>query len=144
MSDPIASRVAQQAADQAAQQSTSQNEAQPMREVDALDQASFEDMLHAQSPQVESTQKIRPAEMQTDGRTIGDAMLDGLQRMKSSIDTHNASIEDQLSRVNGEMSVQDTMKLQVELMQMHLEQESIVKIGDKTSQGVQTMFKADK
>ena len=142
MADPISNRIVEQAADQAMQRGASQSQPQPRADVNQADQAAFENALNAETTvdQIQSVGQVGEAA----DKTIGDAMLDGLEQMKSSIDSHSASIEQQLNRVDGNMSVQDTMKLQVELMQMHLEQESIVKIGDKTSQGVQTMFKADK
>ena len=39
------------------------------------------------------------------------------------------------------MSMEEMMQLQFDLMQMNLEQELTGKIADKTSQGVQTLFK---
>ena len=39
------------------------------------------------------------------------------------------------------LSVQDTMRLQYELMQLNMQQELTTKVADKTTQGVQTLFK---
>ncbi|MEM7475302.1 MAG: EscI/YscI/HrpB family type III secretion system inner rod protein [Planctomycetota bacterium] len=141
MTDPITNRAAQAAAEQASQQSLqSQTPGSEQRSVDPRDQAAFEASLN--NPQAAEQ---NPAVSNVgDDQSIGNAMLDGLEKMTSSLDERSLKIHEQLNKVDGNMSIQECMQLQVELMQLHLEQESIVKIGDKTSQGVQTMFKADK
>ncbi len=148
MSDPIISQVAQQAADQAAQQGASQSQGQ----VDAKDQAKFDEAMN-QAPEqaeqstpqnVDQAQHVNQADCDNSAPppTLGDAILDGLEQMKHSHDTRAASIEEQFAASGAEpMSVQDCMKLQFEVMQLSLEQDMTGKIADKTSQGVQTLFR---
>lgn len=137
--DPVSNQVAQQAANQASQQ------AAPATEVKISDQARFDDAMQ-QPEQVENAQ---PKTEATNGdptpeqeATLGDAILNGIEKMKTSHDVRSARIEDQLTNSIGkDLSVQDCMKLQFEVMQMSMEQELTGKIADKTSQGVQTLFK---
>jgi type III secretion system YscI/HrpB-like protein len=75
-------------------------------------------------------------------QSLGDAILQGMEKAKEG---HT----DQVDRINAlldksgdaPMTVQDAMKLQFELMQLNLQQEVTTKTADKTSQGVQTLFK---
>ena len=155
MSDPIINQAVQQATDQAAQQGA--NQAKP--EVGAEDQAKFEQALN--SPEANSAQQVDAANNDPskadaaqqkhvnqadcegpDCPTLGEAILDGVEKMKTSHDARADSIQKQLLDTGGkEMSVQDCIKLQFEVMQMSLEQDVTGKIADKTSQGVQTLFK---
>ena len=136
--DPVSNQVAQQAANQASQQ------AAPATEVKISDQARFDDAMQ-QPEQVENAQ---PKTEATNGdptpeqeATLGDPILNGIEKMKTSHDVRSARIEDQLTNSIGkDLSVQDCMKLQFEVMQMSMEQELTGKIADKTSQGVQTLF----
>ena len=149
MSDPIINQAAQQAAEQASQQGAQQP--QP-GEVDAQDQAQFEEALNktteqqpveqADPSQVDPAQNQQPGEVEpVEPPSLGDAILDGVEKMKSNHDARVDAIEQQLAEADGEMSVQDCLKLQFEVMQMSIEQEVTGKIADKSSQGVQTLFK---
>lgn len=153
MSDPIANKIAEQAANQAAQQGGGGGQAQADPSKDA--QAKFEEALNrpeeAQNVDTNQTaqeadkaQQISPIE---DGSveakpTIGDAILEGVEKMKSSYDARVEEIQTRIVGKDGkELSVEDAMKLQFEIMQMGLEQDLTGKVADKTSQGVQTMFR---
>jgi hypothetical protein len=140
MADPITSQAAQHATSPAAQQ----NSHKPI-EIDVHDQSRFEDALNrsADSPLEQAdgaSNSVRHG--QNSEATLGDAILNGLEKMKSTHDARSDRIEQQLISVDGEnLSVQDCIKLQFEIMQMSMEQEPTGKIADKTSQGVQTLFK---
>lgn len=140
MSDPITSKLAEQAANQAAQQ---QQQTASVTEINVHDQSRFEDALNSSVEQTGATADVtKSAAVEGPDPTLGDAILNGLEKMKTSIDGRSARIENQLANVNGDdLSVQDCVKLQFEVMQMGLEQELTGKIADKTSQGVQTLFK---
>ena len=85
------------------------------------------------------TQEVASAEQP---KTIGDAILDGIQNAKETYDMHAEKVSTQLEATGDQhMSVQDAMKLQYELIQMNLQQEMTTKVADKSSQGVQTLFK---
>ena len=143
MPDPISNQVAQQAANQASQQSAAQQQ-QPV-EVDADTQAQFEDALNnnPETQQIDVNATDNVTKVADKDMSIGDAILDGIEKMKSSHDTRSQKIEEQLmpGADQHDMSVQDCVKLQFEVMQISMEQELTGKIADKTSQGVQTLFK---
>ena len=146
MPDPISSQVAQQAASQA------QSAAQPSVErieIDVNDQSRFDVALNQSDAQPQqnnphqtevAANDIQPVEPPT----LGDAILNGLENMKTSHDVRSERIEAQMEKSlakGKDLSVQDCVKMQYEVMQMGLEQELTGKIADKTSQGVQTLFK---
>ena len=150
MSDPISGQIVQQVTEQATQQGA----AQPQPEVDAADQAQFEDALeNKKTGEVETSNRTdRQPPTQTenvqnaavDGAqppTLGDAILDGLRQVQDVRETRLDRIQEQLEAVDGEvMSMQEALKLQMEVMQMGLEQDLMTKTADKTSQGAQTLF----
>lgn len=77
-----------------------------------------------------------------ESQDLGDAILNGMEKAKESHTTKVDSINRLLEKSGAEpLSVQDTMKLQFELMQLNLQQEVTTKTADKSSQGVQTLFK---
>lgn len=148
MSDPLIQRVTQQVAEQAAQQQgTAASQTQPS----AADQKRFEQALRPD--QVSGVQDVQQAQLaqnvqtaqageQVQPPTLGDAILDGLEKMKSSHDLRMENIQDRLVRTEGaELSVQDALALQFEVMQLGIEQDLTTKVADKTSQGVQTLFR---
>ncbi len=153
MVDPITSQVGQQAANHAAQGETST----PKGEANTHGQERFEAAMNQPVEQTNAEQQVAPTQqidqasqqnMQTadleevSAPTLGEAILDGVQRMKQTRDTRAARIESQLTENTGhELTMQECMKLQFEVMQMSLEQDMTSKIADKTSQGVQTLFK---
>ena len=145
MSDPIINKAAEQLADKAAQQGAAQPAEQA---VDAVDQARFEAALGNTTSGADSiTVDAATMDGVVDGahaaeRTMGDAVLEGMQKMKASYDQHVDKIEQTLIDTDGqELTVQETMRIQMEVMQMGLQQDLTAKVADKTSQGVQTLFK---
>lgn len=157
MSDPISGQIAQQAANQAAGQNAQQ---MPQPEVNAQDQARFEDAM-GQTGQTNSTEHVDPTQNDPsmvnnpNGDTfvnnpdaasvppsLGEAILDSVQRMRANHDAKADSIEQKLINSEGkEMSMKDCIELQFEVMQMSIEQDLTGKIADKTSNGVQTLFR---
>lgn len=138
MADPVTNQVAQQLTKQAAQPQSPQ----PV-EISFHDQTRFEDALR--QPGGQPADGVAETNADNNARrddSIGDAILDGLEKMKSSHDARSERIEHQLTDPSGkELSVQECIKLQFEVMQMSMEQELTGKVADKTSQGVQTLFK---
>ena len=136
MSDPVSLQVGQQLAGQ-----TTPPSSEKLVEIDIRDQSRFEDALNRQeNPSANSAQTETGT--QHGDATLGEAILNGLEKMKCSHDTRCERIEQQLTGTEEKaMSVQDCVKLQFEVMQMSMEQELTGKIADKTSQGVQTLFK---
>ena len=149
MSDPIVQRATQQIAEQSMQQGTSQ--AASPGQANSSDQARFEQAMHPNqaqgvqdAQQVQMSQAMQPTvEAQPPGETtLGDAILDGLEKMKTSHDSRMEGIQDRLTKTEGaEMTVQDALALQFEVMQLGIEQDLTTKVADKTSQGVQTLFR---
>lgn len=73
--------------------------------------------------------------------TLGDAILNSLDQAKGSYDAKVDQLNKTLETVGDNMSMQDMMRLQFDLMQVGLQQDLTAKVADKVSQGVQTMFK---
>lgn len=77
-----------------------------------------------------------------ENRSMGDVILDGLTRFKSDHDVRADRVAASLEAMKDKpLDMQQAMKLQYEIMQMTLEQDLTSKIADKTSQGVQTLFR---
>ena len=70
---------------------------------------------------------------------LGDSILQNMEKSRESHETRTKEIEKNLQSET--LSTQDTMRLQHELMQLNLQTEMTTKAGDKSSQGVQTLFK---
>jgi type III secretion system YscI/HrpB-like protein len=143
MVDPIVQRATQQIAEQSAQQGAGAGQAAPS----AGDQSRFESALSGGQVQDVSASGQAPAVQNVQlnavdqPRSLGDAILDGLDQMRVRHDVRMENIQDKLlSPEGGELTVQDAMALQFEVMQLGIEHELTTKVADKTSQGVQTMF----
>ena len=139
MTDPVANRIAQQAAEQAA--STG---AAPVQDIQPEDQQKFDQAMEATEPtEVQEVDAAESVEVNaTDNKSMGDAMLEGLQNLKSSYDKTVNKIETTLIDTDSqELTVQELMKVQMELMQVGLQQDLTTKVADKTSQGIQTLFR---
>ncbi len=73
---------------------------------------------------------------------LGNVILDGIEKMSTAYHSRVDAVNGTIAGVGeGGMTVQDTMKLQFELMQLNMQQDVTAKIADKTSQGIQTLFK---
>ncbi|MEM6654265.1 MAG: hypothetical protein AAF596_00535 [Planctomycetota bacterium] len=149
MSEAIVNQAAQQLAQQAQDQGAAAQQANlPTQEVDAADQVAFEQAMNGgeQATGVQEASSV-DATTQTeacagDNKCLGDAILDGLEHIKTSHDAHMDRIQKQLLETGGEnMTVQDAMRLNFEVMQMGIEQDLTVKMFDKGSQGFQTLVR---
>jgi type III secretion system YscI/HrpB-like protein len=74
--------------------------------------------------------------------SLGDSILDGLERLRDTHDAQTGKINSLISSNGSEvMGTGDAMRLQMELMQLNMQQDLTAKVADKTGQGVQTLFK---
>lgn len=143
MSDPVVSQLAHQAS-RVAEQAASKN--QPV-EINAFDQAQFDQLMQqGQDATKQSQDAVNQAQtidlQQNKKQSMGEAILEGLEKMKTSYDARADRIEKSLTEQGDKpMSVAECCKLQMEVMHMGLEQELTGKIADKSSQGVQTLFR---
>jgi hypothetical protein len=144
--DPVASKITEHVAEQSLHQGTAGAPA----EVDHADQMQFEQALNGS--QDAATQGVQPietsfqatqvGEAQAAGKpSLGDSILNGIEKLKTNYDVRADRIEQTLINSNGEMSMEEMMKLQFEVMQMGIEQDITTKMADKTSSGVQTLFR---
>ncbi|MCA8998284.1 MAG: hypothetical protein KDA80_14895 [Planctomycetaceae bacterium] len=146
MVDPLGNEAARRMIDAAQQAGAEQSAPQPdaTPAIDGEAQAEFEAAMNGQKAD-RADAKSGPdavSETQPSDMSLGDAILQGLEQAKASHDQHMDRIAAELS-VDGdqEMTVQDALRLQFEVMQLQLEQEVAAKVADKTSQGVQTLFR---
>ena len=137
------SQVVQKVAEQAAQTETpAKSQELASDDVARFEKALAEDTQQGVSPPAESAAEIKGPQQTEDSKTVGDAILQGLEKMRETQDTRIQNIENTLDAAGDKpMNIQDSMKLQYDLMQMNLEQELTSKTADKTTQGVQTLFK---
>ena len=88
--------------------------------------------------QVDKAAKIEAPEQ----KSMGDSILKGLENLRESHTKQTYEINAILNKNEKEvLSIQDTMRLQMEFMKLNLQQEMTTKVADKTGQGVQTLFK---
>ena len=74
--------------------------------------------------------------------SLGDTILSGIDSMRSSYHEKVQAINSEVSGVGtAEMKMEDAVRLQVDLMQLHMQQDLTAKIADKSSQGLQTLFR---
>ncbi len=107
--------------------------------------------LHAASELQPGTDTRGSGELSTIGelenptvstQSIGGAFIESIQDIKSTLDARAERITKQLNTLAGSpMSLQDAIRVQYELMQMNMQQELTSKMADKTSQGVQMLFR---
>ncbi len=149
--DPVASKITEHVAEQ----SLHQGAAGAPAEVDHADQMQFEQALNGSQdgatqgvqPTETSFQATQVGETQAAGTqaagnpSLGDSILNGIEKLKTNYDVRADRIEQTLINSGGEMSMEQMMKLQFEVMQMGIEQDITTKMADKTSSGVQTMFR---
>ncbi len=113
--------------------------------VSAADLQRFETAL--QAPAVDSVSTELPSighleTSPTSTQSIGGAFIEGIQDIKNTLDARAERITSQLNALAGSpMSLQDAIRVQYELMQMNMQQELTSKMADKTSQGVQMLFR---
>lgn len=147
--DPIASKVTEKFVEQSLQQGAGGGPGA----ASTADQLRFEQALNqpAEGQGVDPAQGVEQAGQAQDPSavgqvggaepTLGDTILNGIEKLKSSHDVRLERIEQTISESGGEMTIDQMMKLQFEVMQLGIEQDLTTKVADKTSQGVQTLFR---
>jgi type III secretion system YscI/HrpB-like protein len=137
----------QQGIQKAVEQAGRTDATQKAREPSAEDISRFEDALNGPAGQQAVSSQPPPSKVEQNTRieephTLGEAILRGLETAKESHDEQTCRVQELLDKTDGRaMSMQDVLRLQYELMQLSLQQEITTKATDKTSQGVQTLFK---
>jgi len=150
MSDPISGVAVQQMTQQSVADQSQTEQSFARRDANPEHQAQFDNAMNGgveststvdgtlQVNQVESAAKVQSHEP----ASLGEALLDGLDRLKVGHDNRMKAVSDSLTEMNeAPMSVGAAMKLQFEMMQMSIEHDLTAKVADKTSQGVQTLFR---
>lgn len=143
MIDPTTQQAVQQITDRMAQSEVPQKPETPQAE----DVAQFQESLKAQAPEAQATAppeviRTEPSTHVSGPSNLGDAILEGMEKMRESRETRVAEVNQILGDTGEtEMSVKDAMQVQFDLMQLNLQQDITAKAADKTSQGVQTLFK---
>jgi len=107
----------------------------------AEDVARFEGLL-APGAEAAPPPAAPPAAAVERGGGLGDLVLAGIDRMSVGYQQRVDAVSATISSGGADgLSSQDIMRLQFELAQMTLMQDLTAKVADKTSQGVQTLFK---
>jgi len=155
MSDPISGLAAQQLTQQSVADKSLTEQSFARRDANPQHQAEFESAMNGvngpggveqtsavqgtlETGQVDAAGKIQSH----DPTSLGEALLDSLDRLKIGHDNRMKAVANSLEEMNdAPNSVSAAMKLQFELMQMSIEHDLTAKVADKTSQGVQTLFR---
>ena len=147
MTDPVIGSAAQTAVEHTVQEEA----AKTPGAADAADQARFENAMNdgpsgdqVPSPSDAPPQNAPQVAPATPGNppSVGDAVLEGLEKMKTSYDAKVDSVNEQFAGLKeGSLSVQEAIRLQFELTQLSFQTEMTGKVSDKTSQGVQSLFR---
>lgn len=144
MTDPVnTQKVVQQVAEQAAQtQDTAKPKAAEDGDVARFEQAMSDQPDPGTTGGPETVAETKPVFKSDVPESLGDSILQGVEKLKESHDDQVQKIKEIVDKSQNEpMSLQDAMKLQFELMQLNLQQEATAKTADKSSQGIQTLFK---
>lgn len=124
-----------------------------MREVTDAEAARFEQLVEVKAPAGAEQAEVQSGLLQpsaVDGatptslgpRSLGDALVDGIITVKNDYDARFAKINASMAANKGEeISMQQALEIQYELMQVGLSQELTAKMADKVSSGVQTLFR---
>jgi hypothetical protein len=123
-----------------------------MREVTDAEAARFEQLVEVNAPENAQQADVQTGLLQPhaiDGaapnpgtRSLGDALLDGIVQVKNDYDARFAKMAESMSASKGQdLSMSQALQIQYELMQVGLSQELTAKMADKTSSGVQTLFR---
>lgn len=136
-------QAGQKIAEQFAEQMAEKQQGQTDKVADAGEVARFEEAMQGSTPDKAAVEPQNVSKVQevSDNRGIGDSILEGMEKLKGTREEKEQAINELLSKQGDTMSTQDAMRLQHELMQLHLQTEMTTKAADKSSQGVQTLFK---
>jgi hypothetical protein len=109
---------------------------------DAQDVSHFESLL-APPPEAPSQPAANVAAVDGSGLNgLGDAILRGMERIRDARDTQVQKVHALMETQGAEpINFKDAVQLQFELVQLGLHTEITTKTADKTSQGVQTLFR---
>lgn len=136
-------QVVQKVTEEAAQKETAAKPEAP----DARDVAQFENAMNAQPEGTavsgqEAVPEVKQAPDADEPKGLGDAILEGMEKVKETRDGQIEKIEKIIDKEDGEpMTMQDALRLQYELMQLNLQQDVTTKAADKSTQGVQSLLK---
>lgn len=136
--DPLSNQPATGGAERFAQTATSGGG--PAPEVDPAAQLQFEQALANPSSDAVPA-GADPTAASGVKPSLGDAILNGIEKLKTHHDVRAERIEQTLIDSGGELTMEEMMKLQFEVMQLGIEQDITTKMADKTSTGVQTLFR---
>ncbi len=136
----------QQGMQKVVEESTRSVESSKPESPDAQDVEKFEQSLKSepaqQNMETNQPEQVEATEGTSQGKSLGNTILNGLEKMKESRDKAIDEINKTLNKSGDEpLTLQETMKLQYQLIQVNLQQEVTTKVADKTNQGVQTLFK---
>ena len=122
-----------------------------MREVADADAERFEQLVAIDAKEGAATADAQNGllQPQVDGmnpaaqtRSVGEALVDGMIEVKNDYDSRFNRIGEMLAATKDkEIGMQQALAIQYELMQVGLAQELTAKLADKTSSGVQTLFR---
>jgi type III secretion protein I len=118
-----------------------------VKEPKGRDVEKFQKALESGADSDERAQKVNLSSVEEkkegeSGTGLGDRILQGMEKLKGDQDAQVEKINKLLgSPKASEMSTQDLMKLQLELVKLTEERDVTSKVADKSSQGVQTLIK---
>lgn len=122
-----------------------------MREVADAEAARFEELVEIREAEGAEQADVKTGLLKPEGvegsppaigRSLGDALVDGIMQVKNEYDGRFRRINEMMEASKGEeISMQQALAIQYELMQVGLSQELTAKMADKTSSGVQTLFR---
>lgn len=144
MADPISLQQGiQKFAEQTVQETSSGIQSQPGEVAvnkfqEAMNGGAVDNINQTQNVnEVSQPDNIEPTE-----KTMGDSLLEGMEKSRTSYEDRLHNINEIINKTSGEtMTPQEMMKMQFELMELNLQQDLTSKVADKSSQGVQTLFK---
>jgi len=115
----------------------------PVAQPAAADVTRFEGLLESGAATGATAPSTPPPALPVErGSGLGDLVLAGIDRMSSAYQQRVDAVNSTLASSGPEgLSSGEMMQLQFELTQMTLMQDLTAKVADKTSQGMQTLFK---
>jgi len=86
---------------------------------------------------VENSEHCDPS---NNAHCMDNRILEGMQKLKSGYDEKVSAINDAVNI--GQLTVQDVMKLQLEIAKLQMQEELMAKTASKTTQNVDTLLKS--
>jgi hypothetical protein len=101
----------------------------------------FEAVLSGEGPyQPKSLDLVMPATEPNAIQNAGQALLNKVNTMKTSVDTRMNRVEAMFQEA-GALDIADVLKLQWEVSMFSIESSLIAKSGDKAGEGIKTLFR---